>query len=77
MMAPFVPQRMRTFETSVNQDDLLAVTELIESGKITPVIDWTHPLSRSPRHPLHRAETRPRQGRHHRVRRGPQPPTAR
>lgn len=44
LMAPFVPQRIRVSHTRVNQDDLLALTKLIESGKITPVIDRTYPL---------------------------------
>jgi NADPH:quinone reductase-like Zn-dependent oxidoreductase len=48
VMAPFVPQRIRVSHTRVNQHDLLAVTELIESGKITPVIDRTYPLSETP-----------------------------
>jgi NADPH:quinone reductase-like Zn-dependent oxidoreductase len=47
-MAPFVPQRIRPFVASVNQADLLALTELIESGKLTPVIDRTYPLSQVP-----------------------------
>jgi NADPH:quinone reductase-like Zn-dependent oxidoreductase len=48
LMAPFVPQRIRPFVASVNQADLLALTELIESGKLTPVIDRTYPLSQVP-----------------------------
>ncbi len=47
-MAPFVPHRIRVSHTHVNQHDLLAVTQLIESGKITPVIDRTYPLSETP-----------------------------
>jgi NADPH:quinone reductase-like Zn-dependent oxidoreductase len=48
LMAPFVPQRIRVSHTHVNQHHLLALTELIESGKITPVIDRTYPLSDVP-----------------------------
>jgi len=44
-MARFVPQRIRPFFADVNHDDLLTLAELIESGKITPVIDRTYPLS--------------------------------
>jgi NADPH:quinone reductase-like Zn-dependent oxidoreductase len=44
-MARFVPQRIRPFFADVNHDDLLTLAELIESGKITPVIDRTCPLS--------------------------------
>jgi NADPH:quinone reductase-like Zn-dependent oxidoreductase len=48
VMAPFVPQRIRTCHGLANQPDLLALTELIESGKITPVIDRTYPLVQVP-----------------------------
>ena len=42
------PQRIRSVRLSLNHDDLLALTELLESGKITPVIDRTYPLSQTP-----------------------------
>jgi NADPH:quinone reductase-like Zn-dependent oxidoreductase len=45
VMARFVPQRIRPFLADVNHDDLLTLAELIESGKITPVISRTFPLS--------------------------------
>ena len=48
VMAPFVPQRIRTCHGLVNQPDLLTLTGLIESGKITPVIDRTYPLTEVP-----------------------------
>ena len=32
----------------MNHNDLAALTELIESGKITPVIDRTYPLTEVP-----------------------------
>ncbi len=48
VMAPFVPQRIRPFVASVNQADLLALTELIGSGKLTPVIDRSYPLGQAP-----------------------------
>ena len=48
VMAPFVPQRMRAPEMAPNQADLIALTELIESGKLTPVIDRTYPLAEVP-----------------------------
>jgi len=38
-------QRMRNFLVSMKAKDLLALTELIEAGKVTPVIDRTYPLS--------------------------------
>jgi NADPH:quinone reductase-like Zn-dependent oxidoreductase len=41
----FVSQRLGRFVVAQNHDDLLALTELIEAGKVTPVIDRTYPLS--------------------------------
>jgi NADPH:quinone reductase-like Zn-dependent oxidoreductase len=38
-------QQMRNFLVSMKADDLRPLTELIESGKVTPVIDRTYPLS--------------------------------
>lgn len=39
------PQRARNFLVSTNHDDLAALKELIEAGKVTPVLDRTYPLS--------------------------------
>jgi NADPH:quinone reductase-like Zn-dependent oxidoreductase len=41
----FVRQQGRPFISMPNREDLLALKELIEVGKITPVIDRTYPLS--------------------------------
>jgi len=41
------PQRIRSVRLSRNHDDLLAL-KLLKSGKITPVIDRTYPLSQTP-----------------------------
>jgi NADPH:quinone reductase-like Zn-dependent oxidoreductase len=41
----FVSQRLATFIVSPNLENLVALRELIETGKVTPVIDRTYPLS--------------------------------
>jgi NADPH:quinone reductase-like Zn-dependent oxidoreductase len=41
----FVSQRLGRFVVAQKQDDLLALKELIEAGKVMPVIDRTSPLS--------------------------------
>ena len=48
VMAPFMPQRIRTCHGLVNQPDLVTLTGFIESGKITLVIDRTYPLTEVP-----------------------------
>jgi NADPH:quinone reductase-like Zn-dependent oxidoreductase len=42
--SPFVSQKMRTFVTKVTTEDLLLLKEMLEAGKVTPVIDRTYPL---------------------------------
>jgi NADPH:quinone reductase-like Zn-dependent oxidoreductase len=44
----FVGQRLRALPTKVTQGDLLTLTELIEAGTLTPVIDRTYPLIEAP-----------------------------
>jgi NADPH:quinone reductase-like Zn-dependent oxidoreductase len=48
MLSPFVGQKLGTFVNKENHEDLLVLGELIESGKVTPVIDRTYPLSEVP-----------------------------
>jgi NADPH:quinone reductase-like Zn-dependent oxidoreductase len=48
MLSPFVGQKLGTFVCKENHEDLLVLGELIESGKITPVIDRTYPLAEVP-----------------------------
>ena len=48
LLSPFVRQRLRTFIATDTQADLEFLKELIESGKVTPVIDRTYALSEVP-----------------------------
>ena len=48
MMSAFVHQKMTTFICKENHEDLIVLGGLIESGKLTPVIDRTYPLAEAP-----------------------------
>jgi NADPH:quinone reductase-like Zn-dependent oxidoreductase len=48
MLSRFVGQRLRMLASKPRQDDLVVLGELIEAGKLTPVIDRTYPLSEVP-----------------------------
>ncbi len=48
VLSPFIGQKLGSFICSENTHDLLALTELIESGKVTPAVDKTYPLSEAP-----------------------------
>ncbi len=47
LLSLFVPQRIAVCSERPNQADLLALRELIESGKVTPVVGRTFPLSQA------------------------------
>jgi NADPH:quinone reductase-like Zn-dependent oxidoreductase len=44
LVSLFVGQRLRGLATKVKQEDLVTLTELVEAGTLTPVIDRTYPL---------------------------------
>jgi NADPH:quinone reductase-like Zn-dependent oxidoreductase len=48
LLSRFVGQQLATFMCSENAADLLVLADLIKSGKVTPVIDKTYPLSQTP-----------------------------
>jgi NADPH:quinone reductase-like Zn-dependent oxidoreductase len=43
-----VSQKLVTFIAKEKHEDLIVLGELIESGKLTPVIDRTYPLAEVP-----------------------------
>ncbi len=47
-LSPFVSQALRPFLVSPNLEDLTVLTELIEAGQITPVMDRTYQLTETP-----------------------------
>jgi NADPH:quinone reductase-like Zn-dependent oxidoreductase len=48
LLSRFVDQKLTTFISTQNHTDLIVLSELIEAGKLTPVIDRTYPLSEAP-----------------------------
>ena len=48
LLSPFMRQQGSPFVAKPNNKDLVILKELIESGKITPVMDKTYPLSDTP-----------------------------
>jgi NADPH:quinone reductase-like Zn-dependent oxidoreductase len=44
LLSVFVRQQERPFVSASNQDDLITLKELVEAGRVTPVIDRTYPL---------------------------------
>ena len=44
LVSLFVRQQERPFVSTPNQDDLITLKELVEAGRVTPVIDRTYPL---------------------------------
>ena len=48
LLSRFVNQKLTTFVSSENHEDMLVLKELIDARKITPVIDRTYPLTEAP-----------------------------
>jgi NADPH:quinone reductase-like Zn-dependent oxidoreductase len=48
LLSPFTHQIGSMYLASPNNKDLVFLKELIEDGKIAPVIDSTYPLSETP-----------------------------
>jgi NADPH:quinone reductase-like Zn-dependent oxidoreductase len=48
MLSPFIAAKLGTFVASENAKDLDDLRELIEAGKVTPVIDRRYPLAEVP-----------------------------
>jgi NADPH:quinone reductase-like Zn-dependent oxidoreductase len=48
VLSPFIRKQGRPFVAVVKKVDLVHLTELIEAGKLTPVIDRTYPLNNTP-----------------------------
>jgi NADPH:quinone reductase-like Zn-dependent oxidoreductase len=49
LVAMFVRQQASPTVKTQNHDDLVALKELVEAGKLTPVIDGTYPLRETPK----------------------------
>jgi NADPH:quinone reductase-like Zn-dependent oxidoreductase len=71
LLSRFVDRKLTTFICTENHEDLIVLTELIESGKITPGHRPDLPAERGPEgDPVSGGWARPRKGRHHRLTRG-------
>jgi NADPH:quinone reductase-like Zn-dependent oxidoreductase len=48
VLSPFVRQKLGTWISTQREEDLETLRELLEAGKVTPVVDRTYPLSEVP-----------------------------
>jgi NADPH:quinone reductase-like Zn-dependent oxidoreductase len=48
MLSPFVSQKFGMFVADLNKEDLATLGDLMQSGKVTPVIDRRYKLSETP-----------------------------
>jgi NADPH:quinone reductase-like Zn-dependent oxidoreductase len=56
LLSPFVRQRMRVFVVRHNTEDLAVLKDLVEAGKVAPVIDRLYTLSEVPDALRHQGE---------------------
>src|SRR3954470_7716021 len=56
LLSPFVGQRMRVFVVKHNKEDLAVLKELVEAGKVAPVIDRRYELREVPEALRHQGE---------------------
>lgn len=56
LVSPFVRQRMRVFISTQNREDLVVLKELVEAGKVAPVIDRRYKLNEVPEALRHQGE---------------------
>jgi NADPH:quinone reductase-like Zn-dependent oxidoreductase len=47
VMSPFVRQNLRMMFATVNRDDLIVLSELVDAGKVLPLIDRTYRLDQA------------------------------
>ena len=47
LLKPFVEQKMNFMISKISREDLMLLRDLMHSGKVTPVIDKTYPLSQT------------------------------
>jgi NADPH:quinone reductase-like Zn-dependent oxidoreductase len=55
-LSPFVRQKMRVFIVRHNREDLAALKELVETEKVTPIVDRSYKLSEVPEALQHQGE---------------------
>jgi hypothetical protein len=60
LLSPFLRQRMRVFVVRHTRAGLADLKELVEAGKLTPVIDRRYPLTEVPEALRHQGEGHPR-----------------
>ena len=48
-LSPFVGQKLGTFVNRENHEDMVVLAELVQAGKVTPIIDRAYPLHEAPK----------------------------